>query len=93
MADEIQTEGENVVQMPPQGDPKPEDTVAFGIHVVLMQDGNFGMQATGQPNLGEMQMLLSRALKSIEARMVAETIMAMQQEKRIITPNAAGPLV
>ena len=62
---------------------------AIGIHVVFMEDGQFGIQATGEPNLGEMQMLLSRALKSIEARMVAETVaqVAKQNKSRIITPG------
>ena len=66
-----------------------EAGVAIGVHVVLMSDGQFGIQATGEPTLGEMQMLLSRALTSIECRMVGETITAMQKqnESRIITPK------
>lgn len=68
-------------------EPKP----AFGVHVVMMEDGAFAIQATGEPNLGEMQMLLSRALKSVECRMVAETVVQLQQEiskeQRIITPG------
>lgn len=68
-----------------------EDQPAFGVHVVMMPNGEFAIQATGQPNLGEMQMILSRALKSVEARMVAETVVQLQQQaantKRIITPS------
>lgn len=62
---------------------------AIGIHVVFMEDGQFGIQATGEPNLGEMQMLLSRALKSVESRMIGETVaQVMKQTKsRIITPG------
>ena len=67
---------------------------AFGVHIIMMPDGAFAIQATGEPNLGEMQMLLARALKSIEARMVAETVVQlMKQEKgkrRIITPGTPG---
>lgn len=68
-------------------EPKP----AFGCHVVMMEDGAFAIQATGEPNLGEMQMLLSRALKSVESRMVAETVIQLTKEEkdqsRIITPG------
>jgi hypothetical protein len=68
-----------------------EPQPAIGIHVVFMEDGQFGIQATGEPNLGEMQMLLSRALKSVESRMIGETVaQVMQQSKsksRIITPG------
>jgi hypothetical protein len=68
-----------------------ETKPAFGVHVVMMEDGAFAIQATGEPNLGEMQMLLSRALKSVESRMVAETVVQLQQEiskeQRIITPG------
>jgi len=64
---------------------------AFGITVVMMPDGAFAIQATGEPNLGEMQMLLSRALKSIEARMIGETVVQIQKQandkSRIITPG------
>ncbi len=62
---------------------------AIGIHVVFMEDGQFGISATGEPNLGEMQMLLSRALKSVESRMIGETVaQVMKQTKsRIITPG------
>ena len=72
----------------PNGDeaqPKP----AFGIHVVMMEDGAFGIQATGEPNLGEMYMLLSRAEASVRARMVGETVLQMQKESQssIITPR------
>lgn len=89
MSDDIQKEGENVVR-PDFGEkegPKP----AFGVHVVMMQDGGFGIQATGEPNLGEMHMILSRALKSIEARMLAETVVQLTgktgESSRIITPG------
>jgi hypothetical protein len=68
-------------------EPKP----AFGCHVIMMEDGAFAIQATGEPNLGEMQMILSRALKSVESRMVAETVVQLSQEtkdkSRIITPG------
>lgn len=68
-------------------EPKP----AFGCHVIMMEDGAFAIQATGEPNLGEMQMILSRALKSVESRMVAETVVQLGQEvkdqSRIITPG------
>lgn len=94
---------DNVVQFPKQADTTPQDadtgaTVeqevqdvepAFGVHIVMMPDGAFAIQATGDPNLGEMQMLLSRALKSVEARMVAETVVQVQKQNqsRIITPG------
>lgn len=68
-------------------EPKP----AISIHVVFMEDGQFAIQAQGEPNLGEMQMLLSRALSSVEARMVGETVAQVmatnQQKSRIITPG------
>lgn len=91
MSDEIQRDDPNkVVQMPgleEQEGPK----AAFGVHVVLLEDGGFGIQATGEPNLGEMQMLLARALKSVESRMVAETVIQLQEQargnQRIITPG------
>jgi len=62
---------------------------AIGIHVVMMEDGQFGIQATGEPNLGEMQMLLARALASVEARMIGETVAQVMKDKksRIITPG------
>lgn len=90
MTDEIQTPDPNkVVNMPDQNPDAPK--IAFGIHVALMEDGGFGIQATGEPNLGEMQMLLSRALKSVEARMVAETAVQLidnaRSQQRIITPG------
>lgn len=70
-----------------EGDIEP----AFGVHVVMMPDGAFAIQATGEPNLGEMAMLLARAYDSIKARMVAETVVqVMKQAKdksRIITPG------
>jgi len=67
----------------------PEVEPAFGVHIVMMPDGAFAIQATGDPNLGEMQMLLSRALKSVECRMVAETVVQVQKQNqsRIITPG------
>jgi hypothetical protein len=76
--------GDEVAAAEPEG-PQP----AIGIHVVFMEDGQFGIQATGEPNLGEMQMLLSRALKSVESRMIGETVaQVMKQNKsRIITPG------
>ena len=62
---------------------------AFGVHVVMMPDGQFAIQATGAPNLGEMQMILSRALKSVEARMTAETLVQIMNPPKspIITPG------
>ena len=81
----------NEPQQPAQPDEATEAQVAFGVHLILTTDGSFAIQATGEPNLGEMQMIVSRGLKSIEARMIAETIMATQaqakSEKRIITPG------
>lgn len=92
MTDEIQKDGENVIELPIQAaEHDPANTPALGVHVVMMEDGGFGIQATGEPNLGEMQMLLARALMSVEARINAETIIQMQSqiasEKRIITPG------
>ena len=75
------------------GDPTEAETEgpqpAIGIHVVYMEDGQFGIQATGEPNLGEMVMLLARALKSVESSMIGETVaQVMKQTKsRIITPG------
>ena len=77
-------------EQPTEGEGEPEGPQpAIGIHVVFMEDGQFGIQATGEPNLGEMQMLLSRALKSVESRMIGETVaQVMKQNKsRIITPG------
>ena len=65
---------------------------AFGVHVVMMPDGNFGIQVTGQPNLGEMIMLLARALESVKVRMVVETMQAIQSEQKIVTPTTGGAL-
>ena len=69
-----------------------EQDIAFAVHVIMMQNGEFAIQATNSPNLGEMQMIVSRALESIVARMHAETVAAMLQkqpgkESRIITPG------
>ena len=87
MSDESQNE--NVVQPDFGGEDTP--AIAFGIHVALLENGGFGIQATGEPNLGEMQMMLSRALKSVEARMMAETtaqlMSQLQEQQRIITPG------
>lgn len=68
--------------------PEVEAQPAFGVHVVMMSDGAFALQVTGEPSLGDLQMILSRALKSIEARMVAETVAQLMkaQQSRIITP-------
>lgn len=89
MSDDIQKDRENAVRPDFGGEEGPKP--AIGIHVVMMEDGGFGIQATGEPNLGEMQMLLSRALKSVEARMVAETVAQLQEQsrgqQRIITPG------
>jgi hypothetical protein len=71
----------------PENTADQEPQPALGVHVVLMSDGQFGIQATGEPNLGEMVMLLSRALESVKARMVAESVAAIQSEKKIITPT------
>jgi hypothetical protein len=91
MTDEIQTpDPTKVVDMPNQGN-EDEPKMAFGVHIAMMEDGSFGIQATGEPNLGEMFMLLSRATKSVEARMVAETVFQLQEQarsqQRIITPG------
>jgi ornithine carbamoyltransferase len=69
--------------------PESEAVAAFGAHVVMMTDGAFALQVTGEPSLGDLQMVLSRALKSIEARMVAETVVQLQKQSasRIITPG------
>lgn len=88
------TQGADVPQDQPSEatvDQPVEAEPAFGVHVVMMPDGAFAIQATGEPNLGEMQMLLSRALKSVEARMVAETVVQLTKQakdsQRIITPG------
>ena len=69
--------------------PVQEPVIAFGCHVMMMTDGAFALQATGEPSLGDMHMILARALKSIEARMVAETVVQLTkaQQSRIITPG------
>lgn len=69
----------------------PEQQVAFGVHVVMLADGAFAIQATGAPNLGEMFMLLSRATESVRVRMNAETVAQVLEEnrkqQRVITPG------
>lgn len=89
MSEEIQEEGNNVVT-PDFGGEK-QDEPAFGVHVMMMPTGAFAMRVTGDPNLGEIQMLLSRALVSTECRMTAETVLHLQQQQaeksRIITPG------
>ena len=69
-----------------------EQDIDYAVHIIMMADGNFAIQATNSPNLGEMQMIVSRTLESIVARMHAETVVAMLQkqpgkESRIITPG------
>jgi len=82
----------------PDEQPEAEAQVSIAVHFVLTTDGQFAIQATGEPNLGEMQMIASRGLASIEARIVAETIVQSQiqaaqeakaaaDQKRIITPR------
>lgn len=75
----------DAVDAPGQAQQEP----AFGVHVIMMPDGQFAIQATGEPNLGEMYMLLARATKSVEARMVAETVAQVQKQNKssIITPG------
>lgn len=90
MSEEIQRpDPEKVVELPNQNPDAPK--VALGVHITMMEDGGFGIQATGEPNLGEMYMLLARAVKSVEARMVAETVAQLQaqarSQQRIITPG------
>lgn len=76
----------------------PEAQVSIAVHLILTTDGQFAIQATGDPNLGEMQMIASRGLCSIEARITAETMIQSQiqaaqaanaaiDQKRIITPR------
>ncbi len=76
---------------------EPEDNTAevgFGVHVLMLTNGEFAIQATGDPNLGEMFMILSRAVESVKARMVGETVVQLQAEERkqtrIITPQSGG---
>jgi len=104
MTDELKPD--NVIPFPDQQGGTPADTPsganvdveveqqdepAFGVHVVMMPDGAFAIQATGEPNLGEMQMLLARALTSVECRMIGETVVQVQKQakdkSRIITPS------
>ena len=71
----------------------PEDEVALGVHIMMLGNGNFAMQITGEANLGEMYMLLSRATASVNARIISETVQAdMAANKNvspIITPGRA----
>jgi hypothetical protein len=73
---------------------EPTVEVAIGVHIMFLQDGQFGIQATGNPNLGELHMLVARALASLESRMVAETVAQVmgerKSESRIITPGRKG---
>jgi Tfp pilus assembly protein PilZ len=66
-----------------------EPQVAFSAHVMMMEDGKFAIQTTGEPSMGDMQMILSRALSSVESRMVAETVVQLTKTSasRIITPG------
>ena len=68
---------------PPANEPDPCDMgfkapspVWFGMFVYMTADGKFGIHRHGQQSLGDSQMLLSRALASIHARMAAESVMA-----------------
>ena len=72
-----------------EGDEQP---IAFAVHLILLQNGQFALQATGEPNIGEMNMLLARGLDSVRARMIAETVAQILKEQnkpesRIITPG------
>lgn len=83
-ADEAQEIPEQV-----EGDEQP---IAFAVHLILLQNGQFALQATGEPNIGEMNMLLARGLDSVRARMIAETVAQILKEQnkpesRIITPG------
>ena len=89
---------DNVTQLPGKEETALETTeqttesnIAIGIHVMLTVDGQFGIQLTGEADLGEVQMLLSRALAVTTARMNAETLIALQKavadSTRIIQPG------
>lgn len=75
-------------------EPEGEVEVAYGIHIVMTNTGQFGIQISGEPNTGEVVSALSRALETVRARMIAETVVQVQMavnasdsSKRIITPR------
>lgn len=59
-----------------------ENAVAFGLHVMMMNDGQFAVVPTGNPNVMEAEMLLSRAQKMAFARMVAAEVVGLQEQQR-----------
>ena len=69
-----------------------EEVVRMAVHLIMLQNGQFVIKATGEPNIGEMDMLLARAQSSVRSRMTAETVAQVLAEKskpqsRIITPS------
>ena len=78
-----------IEQDAPQEEGEP---IAYAVHLILMQNGQFAIQATGEPNIGEMQMLISRGHESVRSRQIAETVAQVLREQqkpqsRIITPK------
>ena len=64
----------------------PEDEVALGVHIMMLGNGGFAMQVTGEANLGEMYMLISRALASVNARIISETVQADMAAAKKVSP-------
>jgi hypothetical protein len=69
-----------------------EPQPAWGVTAQMMEDGTFKIGVQGEPNLGEMHMLLARAMESVRCRMVAETVLHIQAQNKssIITPEQFG---
>lgn len=82
---------QNISEHPEYEHQEPENVVAYGVHIVMTNDGQFGIQISGEPNTGEVIALITRALETVRARMIAETVvqlqMAVDSSKRIITPG------
>lgn len=85
------TDEQKNTESPQENEDQPE--VAYGVHLVLMNDGNFAMQVTGSPTLGDVQMLVQRAHTELDARLVAETLIQLlsQRKSPIITPGQVSP--
>jgi hypothetical protein len=73
---------DDVMEVPPQ--------VAFGITILEMTDGSPKVQVTGEPDLGQLQRLLSMGLMNIEADIIASKVVQKMQDakkkQRIVTP-------
>ena len=65
--------------------------IAFSVHVMMLEDGQFAVVPTGDPNPDEMHMMLARALARTQAMINAQVLLqtqklAKQQSSGIVVP-------